>query len=88
MVTKPWQAQKNPKNRKKIVSMGALGVYKCVICLSLPAFLQGGVDQKLKKHWQAQKNQKVQKALVTNPGRLKKINKINSFRIYGGSGGV
>ena len=54
--------------------------YKFFIFLSLPAFLQGGVDQKLQKHWQAQKNQKCQKAIVTKPwqaqNKLKKETKV------------
>ena len=69
---------------KYIVKIG--GINCCDFFLSLPAFLQGGVDQKLQKHWQAQKNQKFQKALVTKPWQAQKNKNIKSVRIYGGSG--
>ena len=68
--------------------MGALGWYMYIF-LSLPAFLQGGVDQKLKKHWQAQKNQEFQKALVTKPWQAqKKSKKAKVLGSMGGLGGV
>ena len=44
--------------------------------LSLPAFLQGGVDQKLQKHWQAQTNQAFQKAIVTKPWQAQQKSKV------------
>ena len=59
--------------------MGALGVYKCVICLSLPAFLQGGVDQKLKKTLAGSKKSKSSKGPSHKPWQAQKNQQNQQF---------